>query len=540
MGIKVPKPIPQYEHRIPIQITRPPIRKPYTKSMGQTVVEGLAALTKAGASFLQNYEKAKVEAEITSAEVGTLNEINNFMLNLSKDPDYMTYEEKFEKELSKIRIKYYGGLKHKQSKDLYEKFVDKNAVSWRHTVAWDASHLGVEHMQVDYNNELNILEGIGDKQKIEVRYGVALDQGITTHGAVDSDRLERFYRIDYRTAEKNALNILQTEGKDSAIKYIHSDLIPESIVSGDIRKLENRVNAEWNLIQAEKTKELETLRTKVQGEIVQKYSTGNITELRKLRSQILNLEILPPVGQNSQLWWIDKIDTQIKTYLDAENKGETDPNTKFNPEIYAQALQIIYDDSIDLPDKEEFILNNMSADSAGNPRLRAKEDIPTLLKLARGEKSFTVKTAIKSFDLALSNEIITPQQYIDVSTEFNEAVESGKYTEQGLKDFAKNQLIHLNDEWIEDELEKTGGFFSRKEKPEAYIERHKPEERKVEKGLAEEFEDFFNRKVVNTYMYDDGREALFDGEDWWMLIDGKWHKSDQKTNTWKPYKRTRK
>ena len=544
--MKIPQPIPQYQHRMPIQITRPPIRKKPVTTAAQSLVQFGQILTKAGAQFLQNYEKAKVEAEISAAEVGTLSEINDFMLELKTDPDYMTHEEKFEKALSKIRIKHSSGFKHRESQVLYLKRFEENAVSWRKTVAWDARHLGVEHMQVDYLDELNTLERLGNKEKIEVRYQVALDQGITTHAWVDRDRLERFYKIDYRSAEKNALNILQAEGKSSAIKYIHSDQIPESIVSEDIRKLENRIKAEWNIIQADKSQELELIRTKVQGEIVQKYSTGNLKELRQLRSQILNLDILPPTGPYSQLFWIDKIDTEIKTYLDATSKGKTDPNTQFNPDIYAEALRMVYDDSIDLADKEEFIMNNMSSDAQGNPRLRAKEDIPTLLKLARGEKSFTVKVAIKSFDLALSNEIITPQQYIDVTTEFNEAVESGKYTEQGLKDFAKIQLIQLNDEWIEDQLEKgivpkegkPGKFKRRKETPEEYIERHKPEERKVEKSLEEDFEDYFNKKVVNTYMYDDGRVAIFDGENWWMKINGLWNKSNPKTNKYEPYKRT--
>ena len=533
--------IPTYGHQVPVSLTRPPIRKPYKVSPGRRFLQALQFVTGTAAQYMAKFENAAIQDEYSEAKVGTLKDMNTFMLKLSKDPDYLTHLDKLEKESFEIYSKRSGDLKYDESKKAYKKMFDESMVTWRKDVMWNANTIGNDLMRVHYNDDCNILERLGNKKELEIRIQEGLNQGVVTPANAAIDKKERFHRIDFRETETKVLNILHTEGPVPAVKYLYSDEVPESIITDDILRLRNRIKSELDMIQAEKAQELERLRTELQKEIVQTYSTGDVTELRKLRGQILNLKILPPVGTHSQKWWVDEIDTKIKTYLDAMSKGETDPNTQYNPVIYADMLRVAYDDTLSFAEKEERIMSNMGADAQGNPRLRAKEDVPTLKGIARAEKSFTVKMAFKSFDLALTNEIITPIEFIDIAIEFNKAVESGDFTEEGLRQEAKNLLVKVSEGYLKEELDKNVLPFKKK-KTREYIEEHPPEKRpikekpKPEPGSPKDFESFFNITEYESKYYEDvGLWIYTDGKRLYSMINGKWHTKGPEDEEWKEY-----
>ena len=190
--------IPQYGHQIPIRLTRPPIRKPYKISTGRRFLQGLQILTKATAGFVAKFEAAAIQDEYSEAKVGTLEDMNAFMLELSKDPDYPTHLEKFEKEALKIQSKHSSSLKYQESKRAYEKTFDENMVTWRNNVMWNASTIGNDLMKVHYEDDLDRLERLGNRKEVEIRIKEGLNQGVVTPADAEIDKKERLYRIDFR------------------------------------------------------------------------------------------------------------------------------------------------------------------------------------------------------------------------------------------------------------------------------------------------------------------------------------------------------
>lgn len=525
MGIK----IPQYGHEMPIQTTRPPIRKKPKPSTGRMILQGISSLAHGGASFIKSF----VDDEITSARVDTLAGVNDLMANISTDPDYPTHLDTFEKELSKITGKQSKGFRFNESKNSYNSWVEKNSELWRNQVSRNMELLGEEHQRVHYFNELDTLEKLGDKQELEFRYNVALKQeGITTPAEIDKDRLERFYRIDYREAEKKALSILDTEGPVEAVKYIYS---LDNITYDDVLKLRGSIGSEWNIIQAEKAKKYELAIKELQGEFVQKFAKNDMGELKELRVKVLDSK-LPDTGEYSKYWWVDKIDKKIKSYLDAQSKGIDDPSEVTDPQVYRAATGMIYDADKDLPATEKYIMENL-----GNGL--SSPDAQSLMKQARTqEKSYAVETALDTFETCLDNGIITPAQYVNVVKRFNDEVSKGEYTEDGIFTLAENELVKISKEYLKQAADKNL-LWGRGRATEKYIEEHPPEKKKVKikEGSATDFESYFNKKPVQTHTYENGEEAhTIDGEIWYRKINGVWHKSNPKTNKYEPYKRSRK
>lgn len=481
--------------------------------------------------------------EVMNAETEVAKRFDELLLSFQNPEDpvhWSEYGEKWKEVRESTKADVMEGMKLPGSKKEFERRYERMANERETQLQFDVYKQQASEMRADFDRDYNYWVEKGNFNKVK-EYIAGADAGDLLIPGEADELLNKAKRdIAYSQTFQKAMTYRTIE---EARKYIFSEDVPEGLLYDDRKSIFEDLKSYHESIQAEQVQELERVRTQMQGEILQKYAVGNVKELRQLRAQVLALKILPPVGTHSQKWWVDEIDTKIKTYLDATSKGETDPNTQFDPEIYAKMLRVIYDDSINLADKKEIIMSNMGADSKGNPRLRAKEDIPTLLKLAEAEKSFTAKMAFKSFDLALANGIITPMQYIDIATEFHEAEQSGKFTEDVLKQIAKNALIKLSEEYLKEELDKNILLFG-KRKTKKYIEEYPPEERlikekSIQTGLAKEFEDFFNKKPVDTYIDEYGREAIFDGENWYMKIDGVWHKSNPETNTYEPYKRKR-
>lgn len=528
--------IPEYQ-QAPVQITRAPIRKqfvPKPPTLTKELIQfGQAAVSTAISLVQQRREQQEVD-ELIEAQLGTLEEVNSLMLSYESDTDFETQVKRFQSDKDKIFRKYYSRFTLENPKKGYEQWYKKSSLDWDFKIEMQSVTLERNYSQFKTFEELDratklpngkalvttILSGKTRLFKKEIR---------------EKLESECYHKIDvYRTAARSQ-EIFNESGIDAARQYIYSNEVPEIITKEDRDSLFGEIKDYDELIKAEKAQELKVAREKVQEEIVDVYGTGNINQLGELRDRITELDILPPVGTYSKMWWIDKIDSKIKSYSDSQKKGVDDPSEETDPEIYRTSTRMIYDPDKDLPATEKYLLEHL-----GNGL--SSKDFQSLIKQARThEKSYAVETALDTFSMAMENEFITPSQYVSTVRKFNEEVAKGELTEDGIFTLAENILVNISKDYLKGAVDKNILLFQ-KRAAKKYIEERPPEKKpipKPEPGSPKDFESFFNITDYESKYYEDAGIWIYtDGERLYSMIDGKWHTKGPEDEDWKEYSGT--
>ena len=520
--------VPQTDYRVPLAGPAG-IRKMPVTLAAQSVAQFGETLFRIGMDSAEKQKRAREISQYSSAKVGILSDFNDFRIELAKDMDYASHEQKANTKLKEIYNSRSREITEPGVKDALKQWYDEKSIGLLFDVRVNANSIEREYMQVKLGEELAVAEKTLDQELAEELLVDAQGAGTIFPDDAERERVRIMHSIDYSEAQ---IGVMQ-----NGTTWLYSKDAPD-LPLNEREEIQKWYETKLKAIEDDEKKARKLELEKIQEDLVTKFYDFDSDKMTmsEFIDYVKQQDLPATEGEASKQWWIDKAVKRIKEPEDEKNRYEvTDPEIEAevrryinrkdktpdekelyimkrqgrglsnddvniylakigfeavpkpkegktadeltDSDLFMEITRDILDPNIDSVDVKKKIRENLGADKEGNPGLAA----PDAEKLTSWDnehnKNPVLKQGLQLFTNAHKDGYLDSGELAQITRDWQAQVATGEYTTKGMIELAEKMIADASDKYIEEVIAEREdfGWFGKKKKAKKYVAGIEPE-----------------------------------------------------------------
>jgi hypothetical protein len=442
--------IPIYESQLGIEFIPHQPQQP-SDPIGGAMQEFGSTFAKVSANIYEAIRDNRVAAETSEAQINSVKELNAFEESLRRDPDYDTYEQRYQELLADLKDRHGSAMSEPRAKTNYQRWIDVEAERRRSSIRSLRDNREIDaHM--DTLNYV-IEEGIKEKDLGIIADSVEAAMGtmLITEGDALKIIADAEHSIEIELYREHAFDL----GHEPGAQYLMDEELTPNLTRDERTNLISRHNTEWNQRNALAKKDLSAQRMKSDLRAQKEFRSVRMGEM----SPSDFFEQLQEPSEHYPGFDVEDVrryDSLLRTLIDQwqrDKKGTTkDPydwEKYSDPIILADLREAIYSGKY-THDEIAAELRKWAVDPDDPDRMKANrfighDDMDKMWNLLEKAKpDFGYMGAMKVIDDAVTKGTIEPDEGAKLKTRthniIKEDVRGIPYTADEQVQIAKNQI----------------------------------------------------------------------------------------------------